>query len=209
MNLSSDRLSGSSPAALGTLIFLQSLVLNSNQLSGPVPAAFGNFTSLQSLNLSSNQLSGSIPSAFGNRTSSQYLYLSSNRLSGLIPAALGSLTSLRSLDLSSINCQDLFLLRLEYEYIVTDQVQASFAAMVSGAAARKAGSVASRPVLKALWTTPLDTAAGQQSLYGSNYGYNTFCLGSAIMMQIQGTLRCGVGLMLYCVRSVPRDPVLM
>jgi ABC-type branched-subunit amino acid transport system substrate-binding protein len=66
-----------------------------------------------------------------------------------------------------------------YDYIVTDQVQASFAAMVAWAAAvGKAGSFASRPVLKALWTTPLDTAAGQQSLYGSNYGSTIFRLGT-------------------------------
>jgi urea transport system substrate-binding protein len=66
-----------------------------------------------------------------------------------------------------------------YDYIVTDQVQASFAAMVAWAGAvGKAGSFASRPVLKALWTTPLDTAAGQQSLDGSNYGSTIFRLGT-------------------------------
>ena len=62
LKLSSNRLSGHIPSALGQLAQLQELDLSLNQLSGSIPAALGQLDRLQGLVLSFNQLSGSIPS---------------------------------------------------------------------------------------------------------------------------------------------------
>ena len=100
LNLSSNQLSGSIPAALGELTKLQELDLSSNQLDGSIPAALGELTNLKGLSLSRNQLGGSIPVELGELTKLQRLDLFDNQLSGSIPAALGELTNLKGLSLS-------------------------------------------------------------------------------------------------------------
>jgi hypothetical protein len=101
LDLSSNQLSGSIPAEIGSLTKLEWLDLSLNQLSGPIQATIGRLTSLIDLELSSNQLSGPIPAEIGDLASLEWLSLSSNQLSGSIPIEIGSLTSLQNLYLSS------------------------------------------------------------------------------------------------------------
>ena len=94
-----DDLTGSIPADLGDLTNLQYLSLSSNKLTGSIPTELGNLTKLTSLSLSKNNLTGSIPADLGRLTSLKTLLLHSNELTGSIPAALGDLTSLTTLNL--------------------------------------------------------------------------------------------------------------
>jgi Leucine-rich repeat (LRR) protein len=96
-----NQLSGGIPPELGSLTNLVHLYLDNNQLSGGIPAALGNLAKLKNLYLSSNQLSGNIPAELGNLTDLTELHLANNQLSGSIPAGLGSLTNLRNLYLNN------------------------------------------------------------------------------------------------------------
>ena len=94
--LPGNNLSGTLPAALGSLTSLTTLDLSDNQLSGTIPDLTA-LTQLQTLNLSANQLSGTIPD-LSTLTQLQILNLSDNRLTGTIPD-LGALSSLTTLNL--------------------------------------------------------------------------------------------------------------
>jgi len=65
------------------------------------------------------------------------------------------------------------------DYIVTDQVEASYAAVMAWAdAANAAKSFQSRKVLKALWTAPVSTPAGRSKITKTNYITTFFRLGT-------------------------------
>jgi Leucine-rich repeat (LRR) protein len=99
LDLQSNRLSGSLPAALGNLSALTYLQLNSNQLAGIIPSTLGNLTNLDTLSMGGNTLSGSIPSSLGNLLNLTFLNIRINNLSGSIPSSLDNLTKLTVLDL--------------------------------------------------------------------------------------------------------------
>eukprot|EP00933_Yihiella_yeosuensis_P059081 TRINITY_DN5_c0_g1_i1.p1 TRINITY_DN5_c0_g1~~TRINITY_DN5_c0_g1_i1.p1 ORF type:complete len:1247 (+),score=307.98 TRINITY_DN5_c0_g1_i1:184-3741(+) len=65
------------------------------------------------------------------------------------------------------------------DYVVTDQVEASYAAVMAWAdAANAAKSFGSRKVLKALWTAPVRTPAGVAKVTKTNYITTFFRLGT-------------------------------
>ncbi len=66
------------------------LYLYSNQLSGSIPAALGSLSNLQSLFLTDNQLTGEIPKELDNLSNLQRLFLRGNQITGCIPQGLGS-----------------------------------------------------------------------------------------------------------------------
>ena len=99
LRLGDNGLTGSIPAALGSLARLGWLDLSSNELNGPIPGALRSLTNLFFLNLSRNQLSGSVPEWLGNMPRLLALYLLGNELTGAIPEELGTL-DLRGLGLS-------------------------------------------------------------------------------------------------------------
>ncbi len=108
LELRTNNLTGSIPAALGDLDYLKHLDLNTNSLTGSIPAELGNLTNLETLNLGRNSLTGSIPTELGDLTNLQKLWLHGNKnnnndtgLTGSIPAELGNLTNLEELHLGS------------------------------------------------------------------------------------------------------------
>ncbi len=97
LDLSTNNLVGSIPAAIGDFTAIQSLILQDNSLTGNIPTEIGNLALLDWLSLSTNQLSGSLPDSIGNLTQLTVLWLDSNQLSGEIPTTFGALTQVTSL----------------------------------------------------------------------------------------------------------------
>ena len=106
IQLSSNDLKGTIPAAVSTLASLRVLDLSeNNDISGVIPPALGNLSNLQSLDLSDQTgqhersvgLTGTIPRELGKLGILQILDLSWHQLDGEIPAHLGKLTNLQSL----------------------------------------------------------------------------------------------------------------
>ena len=87
LDLSDNRLSGTIPD-LRALNQLQNLYLGDNQLSGTIPDWLSSLTSLTTLNLRDNRLTGAIPEELGNLNLLNLLYLDDNQLSGPIPDAV-------------------------------------------------------------------------------------------------------------------------
>ena len=85
------------PAEIGSLTYLDELWLDNNQLTA-VPAEIGSLTYLTELYLSGNQLTA-VPAEIGSLTNLWWLYLSGNQLTA-VPAEIGSLTNLRWLSFS-------------------------------------------------------------------------------------------------------------
>ena len=98
--LNDTELSGSIPTALQGLVNLEHLLLDRNQLTGAIPSEFGSLSRLRELSLHDNQLDGSIPWQLGDLGSLQRLALGNNRLSGNIPATLGNLRNVEELYLN-------------------------------------------------------------------------------------------------------------
>ena len=95
--LSSNALTGRIPPELGSLENLASLALGSNELTGPIPRELGSLARVLQLHLAGNALTGPIPRELGDLESIEYLTLSNNQLSGRIPGELGSLGALQEL----------------------------------------------------------------------------------------------------------------
>ena len=105
LELLDNGLNGRIPAALGSLTYLENLLLGSswecsedgacqaaspsaNRLSGEIPSELGSLSKLRHLFLAYSQLSGEIPSELGSVAGLDSLYLSGNPLIGCIPARL-------------------------------------------------------------------------------------------------------------------------
>lgn len=99
LELDENGLTGSLPAALGSLSNLQRLSLLENELTGPIPAELGKLASLERLNLARNELTGPIPGDLGKLASLERMTVAGNGLTGLIPGELGDLAQLEWLSL--------------------------------------------------------------------------------------------------------------
>ena len=97
LGLGDNELSGEIPPELGSLSYLEWLLLGGNGLSGEIPPELGSLSNLIQLNLGGNDLSGEIPAELGSLSNLTGLGLIGNDLSGEIPAELGSLSNLTQL----------------------------------------------------------------------------------------------------------------
>ncbi len=96
LRLANNSLSGTIPAALGSMTSLYDLQLHGNSLTGTIPTEFGQLDRLQVLRLDDNSLTGNIPAEIGSITTLSDLYVNGNSgMSGTLPSAL---TNLRRLD---------------------------------------------------------------------------------------------------------------
>ncbi|XP_062079097.1 receptor-like protein kinase BRI1-like 3 [Humulus lupulus] len=84
----------------GSMIYLD---LSYNSLSGTIPAKLGVMDYLQVLNLGHNNLTGKIPDSFGELRAVGVLDLSHNHLEGYVPGSLATLSFLSDLDVSNNN----------------------------------------------------------------------------------------------------------
>jgi len=100
--LSKNRLSGTIPETLGKCRLMLQLGLDVNQLTGTLPASFANLRLLQRLFLQDNVLHGTLETLVGIRDLA-YLYLSRNAFEGNIPAVMGDLFLLEQIGLDSNN----------------------------------------------------------------------------------------------------------
>ena len=98
IDVPNNRLSGSIPTEIGTLVFLQVLDLASNSITGELPTQLGEITSLHYLSLGHNDLDSTLPSELGRLEQLEYLSLESADVRGTLPTELGLLTSLIYLD---------------------------------------------------------------------------------------------------------------
>ena len=101
LDLSENGLNGTIPPALGSLVYLETLILAHNQLSGSIPRQLGKLTNLEWLSLWDNKLRGTIPQELGKLSNLTWLDLEDNRLTGSIPPHLGNLINLKWLYLTN------------------------------------------------------------------------------------------------------------
>ena len=99
LDLSWNKLSGTIPPELGTLMGLSRLDLFANNLTGVIPKEIGNLTNLEFLRLNYMYLQGDIPSELVRLTKLEILNLEVNLLTGPIPLELTQLSRLRYLGL--------------------------------------------------------------------------------------------------------------
>lgn len=97
LSLTENNLSGTLPAEIGDLNYLEEIVLWDNVLTGEIPTEIGNLNNIEGLYLNSNQFSGSIPLSISQMTSLTDLWLQSNDLSGSLPAEIGDMSQLMRL----------------------------------------------------------------------------------------------------------------
>jgi RHS repeat-associated protein len=124
INLSSNKLSGKIPGAIGNLTSLTTLsvgynnltqypstlsnlksltilLLPSNNFSGTIPSSWSNLSKLTNLDLSTNHFSGTLPNEFATMTKLQTLKLFTNNFSGALPPVISNFTKLGVLELSA------------------------------------------------------------------------------------------------------------
>ncbi|KAL7229128.1 hypothetical protein ACSBR2_007764 [Camellia fascicularis] len=102
-NLSQNKLSGSLPTEVASLINLCHLDVSYNLLSSEIPSTLGHCTSLEMLRLGNNFFNGTIPSSLSFLRGLGELGLANNNLSGEIPMYLESFILLQNLNLSFNN----------------------------------------------------------------------------------------------------------
>jgi len=100
LSLSGNNLSGTLPAELSDLAYLETLNLQSNAIEGTIPSNLGNLSNLKTLNLQSNKLQGTLPVLSGISGLKKVSY-SVNLFKGTIPGHLNDFENIEQLDLSN------------------------------------------------------------------------------------------------------------
>nr|XP_010921615.1 probable LRR receptor-like serine/threonine-protein kinase At1g53430 isoform X1 [Elaeis guineensis] len=108
LSLLGNRISGSIPRELGSIISLQSLVLENNQLQDSIPTSLGNLNNLKQFLASANNLSGELPDSLGNLKNLTDFRIDGNPISGKIPSFFGNWTKLQRLDMQGTSMEGPF-----------------------------------------------------------------------------------------------------
>lgn len=100
LTISNGDLSGTIPAAVGFLPYLQWLdFYNLSNVTGPIPPTISKLRNLSYLSLCWLNITGPIPNSLGQLKNLEYLNLYSNSLSGAIPSSLASLRNINVIQL--------------------------------------------------------------------------------------------------------------
>ena len=99
--LIANSLKGPLPPDLMEMKYLVNLELHFNEFTGPIPEEWWNAQNLGRLNLIQNLLTGTISSKIANMQDLGALYLDGNRLKGTIPKEIGKLSTLRFMRLGN------------------------------------------------------------------------------------------------------------
>ena len=100
LSLSANNLSGSLPAALSDLTYLETLNLQSNAIEGSLPSDLGRLTNLKTLNVQSNKFSGTLPVLSG-ISGLKKLSIAGNTFKGTIPGHFNDFENIEQIDLSN------------------------------------------------------------------------------------------------------------
>jgi Leucine-rich repeat (LRR) protein len=104
LNIDNNNMTGTLPAQIGDLMWMQEFALGSNKISGIIPSEIGNLINLNSISLNSNQISGPLPQSMKNLRNLKYLTLSSNPINSEFPGSiLMHLTQLENLTIHRCN----------------------------------------------------------------------------------------------------------
>jgi hypothetical protein len=96
LNVGSNKLEGTLPAAYSSLTNLQELQLFENRFSGPLPTEWSALASLQEFNVYDNALSGSLPASYKALTNLKSVTISKNMFAGSVPIQWGKWKSLET-----------------------------------------------------------------------------------------------------------------
>ena len=103
-DLSRNRISGTIPEELYTILSLEEIILNANRdLSGTISASIGNLSNLREFSVHENQMTGPIPLSITTLSNLEVLSIYKNNLTGTIIPELGNLTSLTRLQIGANN----------------------------------------------------------------------------------------------------------
>jgi Leucine-rich repeat (LRR) protein len=146
LSLSGNNLSGTLPAELSDLIYLETLNLQSNAIEGSLPSDLGRLVNLKTINFQSNQLEGTLPALSG-ISGLKKLSFAGNLFKGTIPGHLNDFENIENIDLSNngfdalerpftydpanvyINLRGQVIQKNEFLYLIGDEIVADIPAI--------------------------------------------------------------------------------
>ena len=148
LSLSGNNLSGTLPAELSDLTYLETLNLQSNAIEGQLPADLGRLINLKTLNVQSNKLSGIIPVLYP-ISGLKKLSIAANLFKGTLPGHLNEFEHIEQIDLSNngfdalekpftyntqnvyVNLRGQLIAKEEYLYLKGDEINVDLPAISS------------------------------------------------------------------------------
>ncbi|OIV41161.1 leucine-rich repeat domain-containing protein [Flavobacterium johnsoniae] len=100
LSLAANNLSGTLPAELSDLVYLETLNLQSNAVEGSIPSDLGRLTNLKTLNLQSNKFKGTLP-VLSAISGLKKVSFAGNAFKGTIPGHLNDFENIEQIDLSN------------------------------------------------------------------------------------------------------------
>ncbi|MFH6995045.1 leucine-rich repeat domain-containing protein [Flavobacterium sp. FlaQc-48] len=139
LSLSGNNLSGTLPAELSDLAYLETLNLQLNAIEGSIPSDLGRLTKLKTLTLQSNKFQGTLPVLSG-ISGLKKVSVAGNTFKGTIPGHLNDFENIEQIDLSNngfealekpftydlakvyVNLRGQVIVKNEYLYLKGDEI---------------------------------------------------------------------------------------